>query len=90
MTDEEVGHDVTILTRSDWADTQPSAPTEETRQASDTVKEWLDYGYATYDLGNGIWDADADPVLGNVEGSGVYVPESEMPESDQDNGTDTV
>ncbi|HJA66447.1 glycosyl hydrolase family 3 [Lachnoclostridium sp. An169] len=86
MTDEEVGHDVTILTRSDWADTQPSAPTEETRQASDTVKEWLDYGYATYDLGNGIWDADTDPVLGNVEGSEVYVPESEMPESDQDNG----
>lgn len=31
-----------------------SAPTEQTKQASDTVKGWLVYGYATMDLGHGI------------------------------------
>ncbi len=86
MTNPEVGHDVTILTRSDWNNTQPTAPTDETRQASDQVIEWLDYSYNTMDLGNGAWDADSDPVMGNVEGSKVYVPESEMPASNQNNG----
>ncbi len=86
MTDGEIGNDVTILSRNDWENTQPSAPTERTKQASDTVKGWLDYGYATMDLGNGTWDSKTDPILGNVEGSKVYVPESEMPESGKDNG----
>lgn len=86
MTDPSVGNDVTILTRADWANTQPSAPTDATRQASDTVKEWLDYNYTTLDLGNGTWDDVNDPVLGSSEGSMVYVPEEEMPASDQDNG----
>lgn len=86
MTDPAVGNDVTILSRNNWANTQPSAPTETTRQASDTVLEWLDYSYNTYDLGNGIWDPDQDTWLGNMEGSVVYVPESEMPASNQKNG----
>jgi beta-glucosidase len=86
MTDPTVGNDVTILTRNDWDNTQPSAPTDVTRQASDTVKEWLDYSYNTVDLGNGAWDADTDTEMGNMEGSKVYVPEDEMPASNQDNG----
>ncbi|MCD7735153.1 MAG: glycoside hydrolase family 3 C-terminal domain-containing protein [Clostridiales bacterium] len=84
MTDPSVGNDVTILTRSDWANTQPSAPTDVTRQASETVLEWLDYNYNTVDLGNGSWDDVNDPILGSAEGSEVYT--SEMPASNQDNG----
>ena len=84
MTDPSVGNDVTILTRIDWANTQPTAPTEVTRQASDTVKEWLDFGYATVDLGNGTWDDVNDPLLGSKEGTPVYA--TEMPASKQNNG----
>lgn len=84
MTDPSVGGDVTILTRKDWANTQPSAPTDATRQASDTVKKWLDYNYATTDLGNGAWDDVNDPVLGSNEGSEVYT--DQMPVSNADNG----
>ncbi len=84
MTNPAVGNDVTILTRNDWANTQPSAPTSATRQASATVKEWLDYGYATVDLGNGTWDDVNDPVLGSKEGSDVYT--AEMPASKAKNG----
>jgi beta-glucosidase len=84
MTDSTVGNDVTILTRNDWENTQPSAPTDITRQASDTVIEWLDYSYATVDLGNGEWDSVNDPVLGSAEGSDVYT--DEMPDSNEDNG----
>lgn len=86
MTDPSVGNDVTILTRDDWANTQPSAPTDATRQATDTVIEWLDYSYNTMDLGNGAWEPDADTLMGNVPGSKVYVPEEEMPASKQKNG----
>lgn len=86
MTDSSIGNDVTILTRQDWNNSQPSAPTETTMQASDTVKEWLDYGYATMDLGHGEWDEKNDPVLGSNENSEVYVPESESPASGEDNG----
>ena len=86
MTDPTVGNDVTILTRNDWANTQPSAPTDVTRQASETVKKWLDYNYATIDLGNGTWDANNDPILGAVEGSFAYVPDSKMPASKAKNG----
>ncbi len=84
MTDPAVGNDVTILTRSDWANTQPSAPTDATRQASDTVIGWLDYGFATVDLGKGTWDSENDPVLGSKEGSKVYV--ADMPASNAKNG----
>lgn len=86
MTDPTVGNDVTMLTRNDWDNTQPSAPTDVTRNASETVIEWLDYSYTTYDLGNGTWDPDTDTLMGNIEGSKVYVPESDMPSSNEDNG----
>lgn len=86
MTDPSVGNDVTILTRADWENTQPTAPTDETKQASDTVISWLDYGYTTYDLGKGTWDDVNDPELGSSEGSKVYVADEDMPESKQDNG----
>ena len=39
MTDPSVGNDVTILTRADWENTQPTAPTDETKQASDGLKD---------------------------------------------------
>ena len=66
MTDPTVGNDVTILTRNDWANTQPTAPTDKTRTASDTVIGWLDYNFTTTDLGNGkTWDSVNDPVLGS-------------------------
>lgn len=85
MTDPSVGNDVTILTRNDWANTQPSAPTDVTRKASDMVIGWLDYNFATIDLGNGkTWDSVNDPVLGSNENSKVYA--AEMPASNQDNG----
>ena len=53
MTDPSVGNDVTILTRNDWANTQPSAPTDKTRTASDTVIGWLDYNFTTTDWATG-------------------------------------
>lgn len=85
MTDPSVGNDVTILSRKDWAGTQPSAPTDATRTASDTVIGWLDYNFTTMDLGDGrTWDSVNDPMLGSTEGTPVYV--SEMPASRQDNG----
>ena len=84
MTDPTVGNDVTILTRADWENTQPTAPTDATRQASDTVIEWLDYNFNTVDLGNGSWDDVNDPVIGSNENSEVYV--AEMPTSKADNG----
>ncbi|MCI6757163.1 MAG: glycoside hydrolase family 3 C-terminal domain-containing protein [Lachnospiraceae bacterium] len=84
MTDPSVGHDVTILTRDDWKNTQPTAPTDETRTASDTVLQWLDYNYKTMDLGKGTWDSVNDPVLGSNEDSKVYV--KDMPASNQKNG----
>lgn len=85
MTDPSVGNDVTILTRNDWANTQPSAPTDKTRTASDTVVGWLDYNFTTTDLGNGkTWDSVNDPVLGSNENSKVYA--AEMPASNQKNG----
>lgn len=86
MTDPSVGNDVTILSRQTWNTTQPSTPTDETRQASDQVKEWLDYGYTTMNLGNGEWDEENDPVLGNNENSKVYVSEEDAPASNQKNG----
>ena len=85
MNDPSVGNDVTILSRKDWAGTQPSAPTDVTRTASDTVKEWLDYGLITVDLGDGkSWDSVNDPILGSMEGTPVYT--AEMPASGQKNG----
>lgn len=86
MTDPSVGNNVSVLTRNDWENTQPTAPDDTTRTATDTVKKWLDYNYATTDLGHGTWDSVNDPVLGSNENSKVYVPEDKMPKSRQKNG----
>lgn len=65
MTDPAVSGAV-ALTRSDWRGTQPTAPTEKDRQASDTVARWIAQADSTqFDCGN-------DPLLGNVPGSAVY------------------
>ena len=55
----------TVLTRADWAGTQPSAPTEADRTASDKVMELLTWNTSEFDYQN-------DPLLGDVEGSLVY------------------
>ena len=65
MTDPTVSG-ATILSRKDWAGTQPTAPTEADRTASDTVIGWLAEADTTK------FDYSADPALGNVPGSKVY------------------
>lgn len=55
-----------ILSRSDWQGTQPTAPTEQDRNASDTVTEWIAQADSTK------FDCQTDPLLGNVPGSAVY------------------
>lgn len=67
MTDPSVSG-ATILSRSDWAGTQPTAPTDRDRTASDTVVEWVAQSDSTK------FDAQSDPLLGNVPGSAVYCP----------------
>lgn len=85
MNDPSIGNDVTILSRKDWAGTQPTAPTDTTRTATATVQEWIDYGLSTMDVGNGkVWDDVNDPILGSKEGTPVYT--AEMPASGQKNG----
>lgn len=65
MTDPTVSN-VTILSRKDWAGTQPTAPTVADRTASDTVIGWLAEADTTK------FDYSSDPNLGNVPGSPVY------------------
>lgn len=86
MTNPDIGHDVSILSRADWANTQPSAPTDQSRTASDSVKKWLDYNFNTIDLGNGQWDQAHDPLIGDGDNSKIYVAESDAPASKQHNG----
>lgn len=76
MTDDSVGG-ATILSRADWAGTQPTAPTDKDRIASDTVVEWNEWNTRTF-------DPETDEILGNVEGSLVYT--TEEPVSNADNG----
>ena len=66
--------DSQILSRSDWANTQPNVP--ETRAISDEFIEDHDL-FVTF-------DPDTDPTYGNVEGSLVYA--AEQPTSGADNG----
>lgn len=77
MTDPTVSG-VTILSRKDWAGTQPTAPTENDRTASDTVVAWLREADTTK------FDYAADPALGNVPGSLVY--RSATPVTGAENG----
>ena len=68
----------TILTRKDWANTQPKAPEGESFTAPEAVCDAIDHYSAT------TFDYQNDPLLGNVEGSAVY--QSTAPVSAQDNG----
>ena len=68
----------TILTRKDWANTQPKAPEGESFTAPEAVCDAIDHYSAT------TFDYQNDPLLGNVEGSAVY--QSTAPVSGQDNG----
>lgn len=65
MTDPTVSG-ATILSRKDWAGTQPTAPIEADRTASDTVMRWLAEADTTK------YDYTADPKLGNGPGSLIY------------------
>ena len=77
MNDDSIGK-ATILSRTDWAGTQPTAPTEEDRAASEQVLKWAK------ENAYGSFDPETDEELGNVEGSKVYT--DEMPVSGADNG----
>jgi beta-glucosidase len=63
--------ETTVLTRADWAGTQPTTPTD--KALSDQRLE-----RAT------VFDPETDPVLGDVEGSEVYTDQA--PTSGADNG----
>lgn len=68
----------TILSRSDWKGTFPTAPTA----ADLTAPEDVVYTLEHYNIGT--FDVENDPVFGNVEGSIVY--REEAPTSNADNG----
>lgn len=55
-----------ILSRTDWLGTQPTAPTDEDRHASDTVSAWIAAADSTK------FNCETDSLLGNVPGSAVY------------------
>lgn len=76
MTDDSVSN-ATILSRADWAGTQPTAPTDKDRETSEQVIAWNEWN-------NGSFDVENDEVLGNKEGSLVYTEET--PVSNADNG----
>lgn len=61
---------VTVLSRKDWAGTQPTAPTDGDRAASETVVRWIAESDSTK------YDYTADPRLGNEPGSLVYQADS--------------
>ncbi len=69
---------VTVLSRKDWAGTQPTAPTDQDRNASDTVVQWI----AAYDTAK--YDYASDSRLGNNPGSLVY--RAEAPLTGEENG----
>lgn len=78
MTDRSIGK-ATILSRTNWLGTMPTAPKDEDRVASEKVIEWNKWNYEPFNY-------ETDKILGNVEGSKIYIPESEKPLSKQDNG----
>lgn len=69
MSDRSVSS-ATVLSRRDWAGTQPTAPTDGDRAASDTVVRWIAESDSTK------YDYTADPRLGNGPGSLVYQADS--------------
>lgn len=66
------------LSRTDWRGTQPTAPTEDDRRASETVIQWIAQADSTQ------FDCRTDPLLGNVPGSAVY--RETAPASETDSG----
>ena len=75
MTDDAIS-EATILSRADWKYTQPTAPGDADRVASDIVVEWMTWNA-------GAFDYQTDEVLGNIEGSKIY--KSEKPVSGAEN-----
>ncbi len=69
---------VTLLTRSDWANTQPSAPEGDSFTVDKEVSDVVDR------FSKNTFDYKTDPLLGNVKGSAVY--QETAPVSDADNG----
>ena len=69
---------VTLLTRSDWANTQPSAPEGESFTVDKEVSDVIDR------FSKNTFDYKTDPLLGNVKGSAVY--QETAPVSNADNG----
>ncbi len=69
-----MGDQAVLLTRADWANTQPQVP--ETKEIGAAYAEDHDL-FATF-------DPETDPTYGNVPGSLVY--EAEQPTSGADNG----
>lgn len=65
MTDPAISGAV-ILSRTDWADTQPTAPTEADRMASDTVIRWIRESDSTK------YDYETDGMPGSIQGSLVH------------------
>lgn len=65
MADPEVSGAV-VLSRTNWQGTQPTAPTEQDRRASDTVVKWIAAADSTK------FDCQTDPLLGNVPNSAIY------------------
>lgn len=66
------------LTRADWKNSFPTAPTDQDRIAADNVKHTIEH-YHTFN-----YDVETDPLFGNVEGSIVY--RTDAPVSKADNG----
>lgn len=66
------------LTRADWKNTFPTAPTDADMVADNNVKDILEH-YHTLN-----YDVNTDPLFGNVEGSIVY--RTDAPTSNADNG----
>lgn len=66
------------LSRTDWQNTQPTAPTEEDRHASYTVLQWI------CDSDTTRFDYQTDEALGNTPNTLVY--QTEYPLSGKNNG----
>ena len=77
MTDATVSN-ATVMSRTDFKNTFPTAPTDEDREASAQTKEWIDANT------EGNFDVETDAELGNTEGSKIYAEEA--PVSNADNG----
>ncbi len=60
----------TILTRSDWLNTQPTAPTQKDREASQTIVNEILKSDST------VFSYQTDTPLGNQAGSDIYTPDS--------------